>query len=503
MFLILTASADTYITNKIIKNERKTNSNVGLASTLDLFKLYDESYSSIETNPIELSRILIKFDLSPLRNTSNTNFIADSSFRARLELFDVLGGNTSPNNFNVEVFPLSQSFIEGTGRNVQQFLDNDICNFLSASVSPWFLSGSNQKGNLNSSNIDVIVSGNLNDGLGTRFLGTSQSFSGPENLSLDITKVISGTIANQIPDCGFRISFTETEENDIQTRFVKRFSSRHSSNPLIRPRILISFNDSLRDDTESFFFDSSGSIFLNSFVRNQKSNLVSGSSLVPITGNNCVLLKLSTGSYEKFITGSQFSIGNNFVNGLYKANFSILSSDNTLVSPSSSLQNLIYESGSITFEKSWLSLDKSILFFKDFLTVKKNEINSFLTSPKELQFSIINCNKRYKRDEKFKFKVFVRDLNEFKFASKIPLRLKSIPISNVYYKIIDLATKKEIIPYLLENNGTLLSQDSEGLYFDLFFNNLPIGRQLGFYLKSNDYGNEREYFMEDVSFMVE
>ncbi len=44
MFYILTASADTYITNKIINNNyRATDANVGMAATLDLFKLYDES----------------------------------------------------------------------------------------------------------------------------------------------------------------------------------------------------------------------------------------------------------------------------------------------------------------------------------------------------------------------------------------------------------------------------------------------------------------------------
>ena len=72
-FYIITASADTYITNKILSNKfRATDANVGRAGTLDLFRLYDESSivvggerltSSVE----ELSRILIKFDYSGLK----------------------------------------------------------------------------------------------------------------------------------------------------------------------------------------------------------------------------------------------------------------------------------------------------------------------------------------------------------------------------------------------------------------------------------------------------
>ena len=62
MYRILTASKDTYITNKIINNSfRATDANVGQAGTLDLFKLYAESVTGSDTTPIELSRILIKF----------------------------------------------------------------------------------------------------------------------------------------------------------------------------------------------------------------------------------------------------------------------------------------------------------------------------------------------------------------------------------------------------------------------------------------------------------
>ena len=54
MYRILTASKDTYITNKIINNDfRATDANVGRAGTLDLFKLFDESDISGESNPKE------------------------------------------------------------------------------------------------------------------------------------------------------------------------------------------------------------------------------------------------------------------------------------------------------------------------------------------------------------------------------------------------------------------------------------------------------------------
>ena len=54
MYRILSASKDTYITNKIINSKfRATDANVGQAGTLDLFKLYAENISGSDTTPIE------------------------------------------------------------------------------------------------------------------------------------------------------------------------------------------------------------------------------------------------------------------------------------------------------------------------------------------------------------------------------------------------------------------------------------------------------------------
>ena len=68
MIINLTASSDTYITNKIIDGNYSLESNVGKAGTLDLFTLYDES--SIN-NSYEISRALIKFDLEKLNELTS------------------------------------------------------------------------------------------------------------------------------------------------------------------------------------------------------------------------------------------------------------------------------------------------------------------------------------------------------------------------------------------------------------------------------------------------
>ena len=102
MYRILSASADTYITDRIIDNSyRATDANVGQAGTLDLFKLYAESTTGSNTTPKEISKILIKFNLKPLRSmVANGDInINHSSFSAFLKMHDVYGGQTTPRYF--------------------------------------------------------------------------------------------------------------------------------------------------------------------------------------------------------------------------------------------------------------------------------------------------------------------------------------------------------------------------------------------------------------------
>ena len=118
MYRILSASKDTYITDKIINNRfRATDANLGQAGTLDLYKLYNESTLTGVSKPTELTRLLIKFDISEVTKMHNSKIIdvGDNSFSAHLKLCDIYGGQTTPTNFKVIAFPLSQSFDEGPG----------------------------------------------------------------------------------------------------------------------------------------------------------------------------------------------------------------------------------------------------------------------------------------------------------------------------------------------------------------------------------------------------
>ena len=184
------------------------------------------------------------------------------------------------------------------GRDILNFADLDSANFITSSVSSgspvlWFVSGADKQGLLGSEDIDIISSGNLSDGKGVVDLWRSQTFyTGEEDLEVDITDIISGTLSEQIPDFGFRISYSGSEETDTYTRFVKRFSSVQSSDYLKKPALIVKYDDSIQDYHRSFFFESTGSLFLNNSSQRQLKNLVSGAAGTELTGLNCLHLKI-------------------------------------------------------------------------------------------------------------------------------------------------------------------------------------------------------------------
>ena len=184
MYRILTASKDTYITNKIIDNSfRASDANVGEAGTLDLFKLYDENNITGESTPIELSKILIKFPISEITKMDNDKLIdiGDPSFKCYINLHDVYGGQTTPSNFEIIVLPLAKDFDEGTGRDIVKFSDVGSTNFITASyvsdtVTAWNEPGAEATGSLGQSGIDAFTSGTLESGVGIESLSTVQFF---------------------------------------------------------------------------------------------------------------------------------------------------------------------------------------------------------------------------------------------------------------------------------------------------------------------------------------
>ena len=256
---------------------------------------------------------------------------------------------------------------------------------------------------------------------------------------------------------------------------MKRFGSRNNTSFFNKPQIVVKYNDSIQDHHKSFFFNLSGSLFLNNFHRGVPSNMLSGSGATQITGSNSLLLKIVSGTlasgtyYSKTVTASQHSIGDNFITGVYSASFAISQW------ATGAIEREIKNAGSCTFSEIWSSLDGTVGFYTGSLVVNSVKRTSFANGTKRAVVSITNMKSDFRKDDKYRFRVFAEDIDRPIKSSKVPLETPSEIFTNMHYQIRDFESGRIIIPFDSENNSTLLSTDTEGMYFDFYMDSLFAG----------------------------
>jgi len=475
MFKILRPSKDAYITNRVVNDDQQVYGNVGGAGSLDLFKLYGIT-STDDVPNTELSRLLIKFDLSSLQELVESGQVDTNSptFSCKLRLHDVYGGQPTPSNFVVSAYPLSASFDEGLGRDVIFYSDIDTCNWLSGSYveGAWYVTGCGGRGHENSACDYITASAAIKSGASLR---SDQTFTlGTEDLDIDVTTIVSATLSGLLPDEGFRISFSEAIETDLRTYYVKRFASRTAFNEDLRPKIYVRYDDSVQDDTNDLYMDAQSYLFMYNYVRSAGANIMSSST--EITGSNSLMLRLQTqisgGSLSLYFTGSQHYSGINPQTGIYSASV-LIPSTHPLLIPQ------WHASGSLTFTPIWQSLDGSVPFLTgSSITVRPPMRGAQSLGPKRLVVTSLGLRDAHRQDEQSVIRINIFDhTSPMTFTPvKVPTEIPGISVRDVHYQIRDAITDRIAIPFDLATNSTRLSNDTAGMYFKLDMSNLTPGR---------------------------
>lgn len=210
---------------------------------------------------------------------------------------------------------------------------------------------------------------------------------------------------------------------------------------------------------------------MNNFQRGTPAPVVSGSALTQITGSNCMILTLSSGSFTQSFSASQHLIAgtSNFVTGVYSASFAIPSNN-------SFLKQEIMSAGSGTFLETWSSIDRTVGYLTSSIIIKSSNTSAFLNSSRNLSISITNLNHAYPLSAVARLRFHVTDLNVTPIASRIPVINGGLIIEKSYYRIRDAMTNDIIIPFESTLGATQLSTDSDGMFFDIYMTDLEIGR---------------------------
>lgn len=502
-----TGSMDTYITNKIVNNEsRATGGNVGYASTIDLFKLYGETTlkgvaglctlgdgtvrddmseqecsdagGTWNENLTELSRGLLYFDLAQLKSEieSRVNVQTDTSLQVILKLKDVQGTQVAPSNFTLELCPLISPFTEGLGDNITTFGDSFTANWLSRTDSEdWSEPGG-------------VLTVDYTTPIATQIFS-----SGLEDLEMDITDWARRVWNDETINNGWMLKFTDELESDTRTYFVKRFSSRHSRNPMLRPMISVSWNNFLIDDHLDFYTGSTNKLTIRNFVQGTASNTI-----------NPPKVTLSYGTWSKESTASLVSLGSIEQTGHYEASINV-----DLYGEDSALATDITSSGSILVQERWTYEDDStpantILIHSGSITMNYPLASASGVS-KEWRFSLLDLKSSYVTNESPQIRLFVRERNLENEPVRIPIQLPSQIIRKAYYQVKDTNNMKVIIPFSdklsTPNESTRISTDASGMYFSFPASLLPRGRTYTIDVAYYDRG-ERMVWESNMAFKV-
>ena len=233
-----TGSKDAYITNKIVGGVRRaTDGNTGYTSTIDLFKLHNESQLKGASGDIqEVSRGLLYFDLAQLKTAIELKASSThSSLKIKLVLTDVQGTQVSPSDYTLQLYAVGAAWDEGIGTNITAFNDLDSTNWVSSSLGTnWGTAGAFA---------------------GSETLVGAQAFTtGEENLEIDVTTWVKSHWADSsaVPNHGWLLKFTSAIEANAKSYFVKRFATRHSRNPFVRPKLVAFWDNYYIDDRLEF-----------------------------------------------------------------------------------------------------------------------------------------------------------------------------------------------------------------------------------------------------------
>jgi hypothetical protein len=428
-----TASADTTIVNAYYPDSltRAVYANLGAADSLEIFSIY------ISGSETQKARTLVQFPISAISSSRASGTLPSSgNVDFYLKLFNVQHPETLPKKYYVLIDPISSSWDEGFGLDLENYSDKGQSGSIGYGVNWKYRSTTNSPYTWTSDGGDVIS-------------GYSKTFyfdEGTEDLDVNVTDIVEAQISGVIPNNGFMIRLSGAYEDGTNdtTYYTKRFSARSSEYFYKVPVIEARWRSVVNDDRGNFFYstpnlsaaDNDQNIYFYNRVKGVLKDLPS--SVVPL-----VNVYNESGS---LLTGSILS--NKVATGTYKAVINITGAEEQV------LQD-VWFSGSNAYYTG--SIEASLREFSD-----------SAVEP-EYVFALTNLKSVYKSYEKPSIRVYGRQRdwspNIYKIASS---EINTLTFNNLYYKIIRIVDGATIIDYGIDPIAyTLCSYDKNGNYFDL------------------------------------
>ena len=509
------ATKDNTITNAFKENliNRGTGSNMGASDILEIYSLYGQTYdsSSLEgiTRTQELSRALIQFPVSTIITDRASGTIpASGSVDFYLRMYNAKHGQTIPKEMTLTVVPVSSSWEEGFGLDMEGYRDSTKnqqgSNWIKRSAdTSWATIGG------------TYLTASTNNDYGDRRQQVTFA-KGTEDLKLDVTDTVERWIkstlaAGGFPNYGFGIHLTASQEayfsasaggfasgsiiqnvsGATRSFYTKRFFSRTSEFFFKRPLIEARWDSTIKDNRGNIQYSSSllsagdnlNTIYLYNYVNGQLKNIPN------LTDDSAkIYVQLFSGSASNVPTGSAIDLvtttdyvstavptvvtGGYVSTGIYSASFALTAA--------ASLVTRFYD----VWHLDGTSMLGTQVYTGSFDPTLFRASNR--NSRSRCVLNITNLKSTYETTENPRIRVFAR-LKDWSptIYSKATANVENIIIDDMYYKVIRALDNTNVInfgtgstsPQAIGTNAsyTRLSFDMSGSYFDLDMSMLEPG----------------------------
>mgnify|MGYP003117053199 FL=1 len=507
------ATKNNTITNAFESNlvTRGTGANMGLSDVLEVFSIYGQAIQPSSSahgrgseKTSELSRILVHFPVNEIStDRSNENIPASGSVDFYLRLYNAKHGQTTPRSLNIEVAPISKTWEEGFGMDMEEYQDitRDVegSNWIkSAADTDWTTPGG-----------DYLTSS----------VFTTTLDKGTEDLEINITEIVEEWISSDgYTNYGLGVKLADSQEAYFdqtaghatpaagattgsvlhnpsgakRSYYTKKFFGRGTEFFFKKPAIEARWDSATKDQRGEFFYSSSlaseqeniNTIYFYNYFRGQLRNIPgidSKGSAVYVQiysgstqpGESPLDLILPGGASSTVVTGGYESVG------IYTASFALTASEPQLTTLFD-----VWLSGTVNDSDGGTTLHTG--------SIKPKTIGASNYNPNpEYTTTITNLKSKYYTNENPTFRLYIREKN---WCPTVYTRATDTAVGETiedgYYKILRVADNAEILPFGTgsatspQTDGsagsyTRMSYDVSGSYFDYDMSLLEPGYMYG------------------------
>ena len=272
------------------------------------------------------------------------------------------------------------------------------------------------------------------------------------NISSFINDIIQGNIAN---DYGVLVTFHDDILYNNKSYFAKRVGSRHLLKKSLNPEIMIYINDSeyeynMNKSTYNVFDNKFDFYFANNTVDRLK-------NIAYPTGYDQVTMTIEYNNetlVANIVSDALYDYKGNQVTGLRKVT---ISQEDSPFNTKELIESSRLNDNSLNFTVNWHFSDSNSLLEDIVIKSQQIKINYFISDlieKKSLYITGMLSPDLTANNLVYQLKTMVVDLNYRHLPSKLPLKLKTADIGDLYYQVIDYHTKEILTKYDITNKST-------------------------------------------------